>query len=171
MVELKIVSSDSTNQHFCNWLSRRTGVEFPFDPTLTRTIGHVETTDGKTFSEEQILAVTAYHNFTPYSCEVTLASSGAKKQKASKEYVRFCLHYCFNLANKLRLEAHIAVDNYKSQCIADLLCLKRLCTKKDFYGEGKDAFMYELTKKDWLTGPWAVVSTTEPINKEKNGEE
>jgi RimJ/RimL family protein N-acetyltransferase len=168
MTERKIVLSDQANPYFCDWLTKRLNNEFSFPPEQVRTVGYVETDDGKSFREDQILAVTAFHNWQPHSCEVSLASSGEKKQKASREYIWHCFHFVFDVAGKARLDANIPVDNYKSQVVADMLGMKKLCLKKDHYGEGKDAFLFGLTKKEWQEGPWAHQYNPNSINKEKN---
>src|SRR6267142_5358953 len=155
MTELKIVSSEQTNKHFCDWLANKTGNEFVLDPSVPRTLAHVETEDGKTFNDDQILVVCAYHNWLSASCEVTHASNGAKKQKASREFVWHCLNYAFNAAGKQRINAHIAIDNHKSQVLMDMLGFTKLCLIKDFYGKDKDAYFFGLTKREWLAGPWA----------------
>jgi hypothetical protein len=166
MTVYKVVSSDQSNKYFCEWLAKKTDNEFVLDPTTTRTLGHVEIEEGQTsFTDEHILAVTALHNYTPFTCEVTLASSGAKKAKASQEYIHLCLNYVFHVAKKLTLVAHIAIDNYKSQCIADLLQLKRVGRVSNHYGQGKDAFLYELTNENYAKGPWAARTKEESINR------
>jgi RimJ/RimL family protein N-acetyltransferase len=137
---------------FSQWLSERFTGEVRLDPTTTRFIAYV--LEGE--SEPEILTVAAFSNWQRGSVEVTLATDGSKRQKASRAFIYTCFDFAFNHCGKSRLSCHSRVDNIKSHAVQEMLGLTRVALLKDHYGEDEDAYLYGITKREWLAGPWAL---------------
>jgi len=164
MIETAIVHSEETNKIFCEWMAKQTNGEMTLDPYVAKTIAHVETEDGKSFGDKDIMMVSAFSQWTTHSAEVTLVSNGAKKAKATKLYIVTVLDFVFNMCGRSCLMARIPADNHKSMAVADMLGMRNKCKLEDCFGPGKDGYLYVLTKKQWLQGSWASSFAPIPVN-------
>lgn len=161
------IETDQQYAHvFCKWLESKFDFPVAFDPSTTRTIGHVEFQDGKI----NILAVAAFHRWSPFGCEVTIASNGEKKKKASHAFIHTCFDFVFNHSKKLSLFSTIAVDNAKSIAVAHMLGLSKRGEIPEFFGPGKAGAIYTITKDEWLAGRFAHLHD-EPINREHHNKD
>lgn len=106
--------------------------------------------------EEDILCVCALNRFTEHTCEATLATNGSKQSKANREFIWTIFNYVFNVAGLSRFNTIVSVDNEKSIAVQHMLGLTVDCVLKDQLGEGKDAYLFSLTKREWLAGKWAT---------------
>lgn len=160
---LRVETNQKYAKTFCDWLAAR----FPpsdrttFDEN-TRTIGHVDVTtssDGKVKIE--ILAVAAFHHWSPHSVEITVGASGAKRQKNSREFIWTVFDYIFNFAEKSSLFATVSVRNTKCLALTEAIGFTQRGSLPDFFGEDHDGLVFTLTKREWQSGRWAEKTTTD----------
>jgi len=146
----KLIIDREHDTLFCNWLGPRIPGGAVYDPKLCRTIGHVE------FSENgvEILGVVVLNNWTSSACEGHFASNGSKD---------WCTHNCifslydfvFDKAGKTRMNFHVSADNEPSIRFQNKVGHVLEGRLADYYGEGKDALLFGLTKKQWQASKWA----------------
>lgn len=148
-----------TDQHwqpaFVEWLDRYCP-GFKNVEGRVITFAYVDAEPDAPAQEEDVLTVIALSRWTANTCEVTVATNGAKKPKATRKLIWTVFDYVFNVANCSRLYAFCSVDNDKSIAVQENLCLTREARLADHYGEGKDAFLYGITKAQWLNSRWAT---------------
>lgn len=138
---------------FSTWLADRFSGEVELDPTSTRFIAYV--------LGDQIVTVAAFSKWQRGSVELTVATDGTAPRKASRAFVFTLFDYAFNYAGKTCITAHSRVSNVKSHKVQEAVGFKRLALLKDYYGEDDNAYLYGLTKREWLAGRWAHV----PVNR------
>jgi hypothetical protein len=147
-----------TNQRFqpllMQWLEQRCPGVLGIEGTV-HAIAYVDAEVSAPCREEDVLTVCALSRWTPHTCEATLASNGAKRAKASREYIWTIFDYVFNQAGRSRLYTFVGVDNDKSIAIQLMLGLRQEAVLSDHFGEGKDGLLFSITKSQWLAGPWA----------------
>lgn len=146
-----IVTDQRHAPFFCAWLAEHCpGANL--DPATAHTIAYVtENEDGS----HEVLAVCALSNWQAGSVEATVATDGSKRQKASRDFIFTTFDYAFNHAGKSRISCHSRTDNVKSHAVQEMLGLRRIALLEDHYGEGQDAYLYGITKREWLQGPWS----------------
>ena len=148
-----IVTDQRWNDHFIGWLGERFGDWAP--PPDTRTIAYVDTTAESYTPGDEILTCTVFSRWTPHTCEVSLATNGSKQSKASRTYIFTIFDYVFNHAGKSRFYTFVGVDNEKSIILQQMLGLNLEARLADHFGEGKDAFLFGITKRQWQQGKWS----------------
>lgn len=160
-----IVVDQTHAPFFCAWLAQHCpGANL--DPSVARTIAYVLEHDDGT---HDVLAVCALSNWQAGSVEATVATDGSKRQKASRDFIFTTFDYAFNFAGKSRISCHSRTDNVKSHAVQEMLGLKKIALLEDHYGEGQDAFLYGITKRQWLAGPWSQPSAN-PLNTSRDNE-
>lgn len=157
-----IVISQAFKPQFVQWLSDRCPGFDQVEGTI-HTLALIDANEGDVMREEDVLTVCALSRWTPGSCEATLASNGAKRAKASREYIWTIFDYVFNKAGRSRLYTFVGVDNEKSIAVQHMLGLKQEALLRDHFGEGKDALLFGITKTDWQNGPWASKESTSSV--------
>jgi RimJ/RimL family protein N-acetyltransferase len=148
---LRVETDQKFASVFCKWLASRFDDEVSFDAKTTRTIGHVEFVDGKI----NILAAAALHHWSTHSVEITVASSGEKRQKNSREFIHAIFSYVFDVAKRSSLWATIDVRNDKCMALAEAMGFTKRAHVPDFFGANNDGFVYTLTKTEWQRGKWS----------------
>jgi hypothetical protein len=170
-----VVVDRNLTPHLCDMLNRRfaepevkvlTG-EVVFDPAMTVCIAHIDVPGDRPVCEQDVLAIAALTCWTAASAELTMMTSGEKKKKGSRAFFHAIFDYAFNVCGLTRLNATIGIDNTKSIAGAELLGMNRVGRLDDQLGSGKHAYLYGITKSQWLCGQWASLSD-EPINTEES---
>lgn len=96
------------------------------------------------------LVVVVFTRFTPYNCEMSIASDGSRKWY-SKEFVSTCYRYAFIQAKLWRITVVIEDDNEKSLKLCRQLGHTQESVLKHWFGE-KDGIVMRMTKDTckWL---------------------
>jgi hypothetical protein len=110
---------------------------------------------------EEIVGVTALNKWAKGSCEAHAATDRSKRSKFDRKYIWTVFDYAFNHAGKNCMVTHVSVDNSKSQQLQKLLGLRYVGLVRGYYGEGKDAELYSITKQQWLDGQWGSLEATQ----------
>ena len=153
---MQVIADQSHAPLFAAFLDGRMPEPIELDLQRTRFIALVDVPEDRPATLDDILTVCALNRWTPHTCEATLASSGAKRQKATREYITAVFDFVFNHAGRSRLITHVAVDNEKSIAVQHMLGMKQEAVLRDHFGEDRNAVLFGLTKRDWLAGPWAL---------------
>ncbi len=151
---LKVIADQSHAALFAAFLDARMPAPIELDLDRTRFIALVDIPEDRPATIGDILTVCALNRWTPHTCEATLASSGGKRQKATREYITTIFDFVFNHAKRSRLITHVAVENEKSIAVQHMLGMKQEALLRDHFGEDQDALLFGLTKREWLAGPW-----------------
>ena len=130
------------DQHsdFFNYINAALGVKF--DPSNSRCIASV-TEDAK------ILGVTMYSRFTPWNCELSVASSTPRF--IDRGYLRAVFRYPFEQLGLTRITAIIEDGNSKAIELDRRLGFIEEATLKSWYGD-KDGIVLRMLKDEckWL---------------------
>ncbi len=138
------------HQFFIDWMASRIDLDGVFKAEDAIAIAHVEYTEDL---KAQVLGVVAINNWSPAACEGHIASNGSGRWMTRK-FARFVYDFVFNHAGKCRFNFVVGVDNEQAVRMHDKLGHERMCRLADAYGDGRDAYLYGLTKKQWLTGKY-----------------
>jgi RimJ/RimL family protein N-acetyltransferase len=152
MTQLHTVTDQSYAPVFQAWMAKHLGVTF--DLAETHYVASVLENEDGTF---ETVGCTALNRWTEGSCEGHAASDGSKRQKIDRAYIYTTFDYAFNHAGKNCLLTYVSVDNHKSLALQELLGFTKVGHVPGYYGEGKDAFLFSITKQQWLDGQWASV--------------
>lgn len=134
---------------FHEWMKEHLGVTF--DSKDTRYIASVLAEDGL-----EIVGCTALNRWTEGACEAHAASDGSKRQKIDRRYIHTVFDYAFRHADKSCLLTYVSVDNVKSLALQEMLGFTKVGFVPSYYGEGKDAQLFSMTKQQWLDGKWGT---------------
>lgn len=154
----KVITDQKYTPLFVRWLDERCPGFGSVEGTI-HTIAFVDPQPDNIARQEDVLTVCALSRWTPHSCEATLASNGAKRAKASREYIWTIFNHVFNVHGRSRLYVFVGVENAKSIVIQAMLGLTQEAVLRDHFGEGKDALLFGITKTQWLAGQWASADT------------
>lgn len=132
---------------FRGWLADHLGIVFDEN---ARYVASVLEENGA----YSIVGCTALNNWTEGHVEAHAASDGSKRQKIDRKYIWTTFDYAFNHAGKSCMVTFVATDNHKSLALQELLGFTRVGLVPDYYGEGKDAYLFSITKQQWLDGKW-----------------
>jgi hypothetical protein len=160
---VKVVTDQKFAPLFCKWLNERIP-NSSFDPKDTTTFGNVDFSD---LSKPNVLMVAAFHNNTRFTTQVSTASNGEKRQKISNDFLFAIFHWAFVQYNRTAVYSSIDEENVLSINLCEKLGFTRTGYLPECNGEGKKAFTYALTRKEWLEQPYAK-GPAEPINEENN---
>lgn len=137
---------------FLQWMRERIGGNIgEFDPNECRTIAHVMIHDDK---PAEILAVVAFNRWTPSTCEGNIASDGTRRW-FTREFAFTLYDFVFRHADKTRWNFTVSVDNKAAITMHEKLGHEYVGRLEDALGEGSDALVFGLTRKQWLAGPWS----------------
>lgn len=149
-----IVTDQRWQPQLLGWLNDRCPGVKDIEGTI-RTLAYVDAQPDAVASPDDILTVCALSRWTQHTCEATLATNGAKRAKASREFIWTVFDYVFNHAGRSRLYTFVQTDNVKSIAVQQMLGLQQEAILADHFGPGKDAALFGITKAQWLAGPWA----------------
>lgn len=154
-----IVTDQQYAPVFLEWMRDRIAGDIgEFDANDCRTIAHVLLRDD---SLPEILAVVAINRWSPFACEGNIASDGNRRW-FSREFAFTVYDFVFRHANKTRFNFTVSVDNKEAIAMHESLGHEYVARLSDAFGENKDAFIYGLTRKQWLAGKW-----NEPCKKKE----
>lgn len=124
-----------------DWASKILNVAF--DPKQCAWVANVS-------DSGELLAVVIYTRFSPWNCEMSVASASPKW--ASRGFIRAAFHYPFKQCGMNRVTAAVEPDNTKSIDMLERLGFVREATLAEWFGD-KDAYVYRMTRKEckWLT--------------------
>ena len=131
---------------FIDYINKELKVNF--DPADSRTVSHIRKNDDGTYT---ILAVLLYNRWATHSCEASIASS--TKHWISWEYLHACYSYIFN-TGRTRINYVVEVDNKAALNLHRKLQHEELTLLRDLFGEGKDAYLFGITKREYEAGRW-----------------
>ena len=102
-------------------------------------------------NEGEIQAVVVYNRFSPYNCEMSVASNGGKKW-FSRRAARAWFGYPFNQMKLRRVTAVAESDNKRSIDMLKVLGFVEEATLKQWFGD-KDGIVFRMTRSEckWLT--------------------
>ena len=143
---IAVVTDPKYAELFGWWIGEKLNKRFGAD---SRFIASVDAKTG------EILAVAALSMWTPHSVELSFATNGAKRKKINRLWNWTLFDYVFNQAGRNVIIAHVAAENVKSQALQHVWDFTAVGKIEGILGEGKDAFIYSLTKQQWLNGKWA----------------
>ena len=145
---------------FCTWLQERIGEEGQFKPEEVRTIGHVLVHDENKF---EILAVVGLNHWTVHTVEGNIASDGTKRW-FSQDFAFTVYDYAFRHADKSRMNFTVRPENTAAIRMHEKLGHQFEFRLADAHGEGKDALIYGLTRRQWREGRWSAPKHTDSVN-------
>ncbi|MEF8758319.1 MAG: hypothetical protein V5B36_00905 [Candidatus Accumulibacter sp. UW25] len=140
---MRILNDYKYNDFFCDWISKKLNENYA--PTLCRTIGVVNDTD--------VLAVVLLDNFTTHCVELSIASNGTKNW-CSREFLKTIYREVFEVHKKARANMVVAVENTDAINLHKKLGHILEARLVDWFGTGNDAFLYRITKIEWLNSKW-----------------
>lgn len=149
MSHLSVVTDQSLAPLFSEFFAKHYA---PVDFPDTRYIASVLVNDKN--EVEELLGITALNQWTVGSVEAHAVTDQSKRSKFDRTYIWTVYDYAFNHAGKSVMVTHVSVDNHKSKALQKLLGLSYVGLVSDYYGEGKDAELYSITKQQWLSGQW-----------------
>ncbi|MFC5476555.1 GNAT family N-acetyltransferase [Massilia suwonensis] len=153
-----IVTDQQYAPVFLKWMRDRIGGDIgEFDANECRTIAHVMFHEGR---DPEILAVVAINRWSPFACEGNIASDGTRRW-FSRDFAFTVYDFVFRHAAKTRFNFTVSVDNEAAIGMHEKLGHKYVACLEDAFGEDNDAFIYGLTRKQWLAGPWSKPSKQE----------
>lgn len=122
------------------WASDILGVKF--DPKQCAWIAKVS-------QDFDIIAVVVYTRFSPWNCEMSIASKNPKW--ASKGFLKFAFSYPFEQLKLTRVTAAVEPDNSKSIDMLERLGFIQEATLSEWFGD-KDALIYRMKRSEckWL---------------------
>ncbi len=139
------------HRYFINWMADRLALDGVFKVEDAIAIAHVEYDDDL---NAEVLGVVAINNWSPAACEGHIASDGTARWM-TRQFAWTVYNFVFNHAGKSRFNFCVGVDNESAVRMHEKLGHERMCRLADAYGEGNDAYLYGLTKKQWLAGKFA----------------
>jgi RimJ/RimL family protein N-acetyltransferase len=155
MTKRVIVTDQQYAPMFLRWMRSRIGGDIgEFSADECRTIAHVLFHDDK---EPEILAVVAFNRWSPFACEGNIASDGTRRW-FSREFAFTVYDFVFRHAGKTRFNFTVSVDNEAAIAMHEGLGHNYVARLEDAFGEDKDAFIYGLTRKQWMAGRWSKPS-------------
>jgi RimJ/RimL family protein N-acetyltransferase len=154
MSKIHAVTDQTYAQVFHAWMAEHLGITF--DPESTRYIASVVETDDGQF---EIAGCTAVNHWTEGACEAHAATDRSKRQKIDRAYIWTTFDYVFNHADKNCMFTYVSVDNHRSLALQEMLGLTKVGLVPGFYGEGKDSFLFSITKQQWLDGEWGSLES------------
>lgn len=160
MDQLVTVTSQSYAPLFRQFLSEELGIAY--DLENTRFIASVLHSGEGVF---EIVGCTALNAWTNSACEAHAASDGSQRQKIDRHYIWTVFDYAFRHAGKNCMLTYVATDNFKSIALQELLGFTRVGLVPGYYGDGKDAHLFAITRQQWLEGKWG---SAEAPSKEDN---
>jgi len=162
MANRVIVTDQQYAPMFLEWMTQRIGEPGLFEPDECRTIAHVQFNDDGSF---EILCVVALNRWTQHSCEGNIASDLSKRWM-TRDFAFTVYDFVFRHAGKSRFNFTVNTENADAIQMHEKLGHQFVCRLEDAYGESRDAFVYGLTKRQWLNGKYAKPSkqTRIPIN-------
>lgn len=147
-----IVTDQRHAPSFLQWMRERIGGDCgAFDADECRTIAHVMLHHDK---PAEILAVVAINRWSPFGCEGNIASDGTKRW-CSRDFLFTVYDFVFRYAGKTRFNFTVSTDNKEAIAMHEKLGHEYVAQLADAFGNDKDAFIYGLTRKQWLAGPWS----------------
>lgn len=156
MTKRVIVTDQKYAPMFLQWMAGRIGVDIGgFSPDECRTIAHVLFYDDG--QPPEILAVVAFNRWSPFACEGNIASDGTRRW-FSRDFAYTIYDYVFRHAGKTRFNFTVSVDNEAAIAMHEGLGHNYVARLEDAFGEDKDAFIYGLTRKQWMAGRWSKSS-------------
>lgn len=130
--------------YFTKWVNDKIGSEFT--PENSRYIAYV--------SGDEVLAVAVFDHWTKYQVEVSIASDGTKRW-ASRTFIRAIYDYAFTIPSCSRINMIVEVKNKDAIRLHEALGHTLEGQLVDWFGTGNDAFLYRLTKTEYLEGKWS----------------
>jgi RimJ/RimL family protein N-acetyltransferase len=150
-----IVTDQQYAPVFLKWMRERIRGDIgEFDANDCRTIAHVLFHEDR---DPEILAVVAINRWSPFACEGNIASDGTRRW-FSRDFAFTVYDFVFRHAAKTRFNFTVAVDNEAAIGMHEKLGHCYVARLEDAFGEDNDAFIYGLTRKQWLAGPWSKPS-------------
>lgn len=148
MSKLITVTDQKYEPLFSAWIFERLGSSF--DPAETRYVASILDVEGK----PEVVACTALNRWTMGACEAHAASDGSKRQKIDRAYIWTTFDFAFNHAGKNCMTTFVSVDNVKSLAVQEVLGFKKVGLVEGYYGKGQDAYLFTITKQQWLDGKY-----------------
>jgi len=139
------------HRFFIEWMASRLALEGEFKAESAIAIAHVEYSPDL---QADVLGVVALNDWRPASCEGHIASDGSGRWMTRK-FAHTVYDFVFRHAAKFRMNFVVGTENAPAIRMHDKLGHERMCHLADAYGDGKDAYLYGLTKKQWLAGKFA----------------
>lgn len=133
---------------FLDYINKALDNNFVSDST--RTLAHVKANEDGSYT---MLAVVAFNNWTQYSVEVSIA--GSSGLWATKKFVRAVYEYAFYHAKKERIHMVVEPTNTEALEMHKRLGHFQEGLLADWFGPDKYAYIYGLTKRQYLAGKWA----------------
>jgi RimJ/RimL family protein N-acetyltransferase len=158
MTKRVIITDQQHAPMFLQWMRDRIGGDTgEFSADECRTIAHVLVHDDK---PAEILAVVAFNRWSPYACEGNIASDGTRRW-FSRDFAFTLYDFVFRHADKTRFNFTVSVDNEAAIAMHEGLGHTFVARLEDALGEDKDAFIYGLTRKQWMAGRWSKPSKSQ----------
>lgn len=131
---------------FIEYISNELGVNYRQENS--RTVSHVRQNDDGTYT---LLAVVLFDHFTEHHVELSVASSS--KHWATWNFLHACYEFGFS-RKEVRLNMVVEASNTDALNMHKKLGHKQEGYLRDWFGENKDAYLFALTKKDYLESRW-----------------
>jgi RimJ/RimL family protein N-acetyltransferase len=151
IIVTSLAADGDRHRYFINWMADRIGLDGVFKVEDAIAIAHVQYDEDL---DAEVLGVVAINNWSPAACEGHIASDGSARWM-TRQFARTVYRFVFDHAQKSRFNFCVGVDNTAAVRMHDKLGHERMCRLADAYGDGEDAYLYGLTKKQWLAGKFA----------------
>lgn len=135
------------------WAGSRLNTEFDQE---ARFVANVLLGEDGTF---EVLFCVVLSNWSEYAVEAAAASDGSSRPKMSREFMQVLYAYVFDYAGKTCMYSLVKRDNEKSLKLQRSAGLTQSGVLQSFYGSGKDAIVFGITKQQWLDGKWSSKSS------------
>lgn len=99
------------------------------------------------------LAVVVFDRWTPYSCEVSIASDKTGRW-ATRTFIREVYEYVFTYAKKQRMTMIVSERNARSINTQMKLGHVEEGCLRDAFGEGHNGIVFGFTTRDYLASKW-----------------
>lgn len=139
-----IVHKREYSPYFLNWINDR--INTSFDPNDSRYLAYVK--------GDEVLAVVVFDHWTKHHVEVSIATDGTKRW-ASRTFVREVFDYAFSLDTITRCNFVVEVENENAIRLHKALGHPEEGRMKDWFGEGKDALLFRLTRQEYHESKWS----------------
>lgn len=153
MAERRIIVDGPWRGPLIDWFAERIGHPGDWHTPEARVIAHV-IDDGGQARKENVLCVVLLNHWTPFTVEGSIVSDGTKRWM-SRDFAFTVYDAVFNFAGKTRMNFTVSPENTSAIRMHEKLGHRYEGRFEDALGEGKDALVYGLTKRQWLAGPWA----------------
>jgi RimJ/RimL family protein N-acetyltransferase len=153
----KVITDQKLAAALLEWMAEEFKVQLGNEwmpPTDARTIAFINPEPDNIARKQDVIAVCALSRWTTHTCEATLATSEIQHLKANREFIWTIFDYVFNHAGKSRMYTFVHVKNLKSIAVQKKLGMSQDAVLADHFGEGEDAVLFGITKKQWLSGRW-----------------